>query len=98
MLKLLESGLALLDPLHDDFLVHVDKDETHVLLPVPLVVLLLLLALTQFLLDRLLQLRLLVREVGDQLLNLVVALLERDFHDVDDFVSLKRRILTPKHL
>ena len=40
----------------------------------------------------------LVLKVGDQLLNVVVTLLERDFHDVYDFVPYKLRcILTLEH-
>ena len=98
LLKLLESGLALHDPILYGFHVHVDKDEAQVVLPIFLQGFLIWLSLFKVLLVWLARLLVLVLKVGDQLLNVVVTLLERDFHDVYDFVPYKlRRILTLEH-
>lgn len=97
MLVLPERSLAPLHPLFYDFAMNVDKDEAQVLFIISKV--LLMLVLVEFLLDWLLLFRILVLEVRDQLLDLVIALLERELHDIDDLVSSQScGVLAPEHL
>ena len=97
LLVLPERSLAPLHPLFYDFAMNVDKNEAQVFFVVGGVFL--LLVLVEFLLDWLLQIRILVLKVRDQLLDLVITLLERELHDIDDLVSSQScGVLAPEHL
>lgn len=83
----LEGGLSSLDPLLNDLAMHIDKDETLVI-----VVILFLdgfgLLVQLVLAGLLVALRIL--EVLDHRLNLAIANLELNFEDVDNFLAFQR--------